>query len=260
VADELAALDWEAPWFEPWREPGSRIAAQCGEQSIHEALNAHEAEAPVRFVPQSDLPPGEAYESHIFSTGACPTRDNLHDFFNGLCWIHFPRSKKRFNELHEDEIGRDGIRAVRGPVRDAITILDENGALLHAPPLLWEALRARDWHRLFVELRPLWSQARLVIFGHALLEKLVRPRKELTAHVWCANMPAGNLAAMDAALAEALSADRLAAKPYTPLPVLGIPGWCEQNQNFSFYDDSFVFRAAGTKNARTTRPPAAPRP
>ena len=57
-------------------------------------------------------------------------------------------------------------------MRDAITVFDENGALLDAPPALWEALLARDWPRLFVDLRPLWAQARLVIFGHALLEKL----------------------------------------------------------------------------------------
>ena len=52
---------------------------------------------------------------------------------------------------------------------------------------------------------------------------------------------------MDAALAEMLSVPRLASKPFTPLPVLGIPGWCEQNQNVSFYDDPFVFRPAGHK-------------
>ena len=32
---------------------------------------------------------------------------------------------------------------------------------------------ARDWQRLFVGERALWAQARLVLFGHALLEKLV---------------------------------------------------------------------------------------
>jgi hypothetical protein len=255
VADELDAIDWSVPWLEPWRDPGLRIVAERDQQPLHHALNGQGS--PVRFVPHSDLAEGEAYESHVFRTGCCPTRDNLHDFFNGLCWIRFPRSKKRLNELHESEIARDGVGTRRGSVRDAITILDENGALLHAPPLLWEALLARDWRRIFVELRPLWSQARLVIIGHALLEKLERPRKALTAHVWCADMPAGGLSAMDAVLTETLSAERLACKPFTPLPVLGIPEWCKQNQNFSFYDDSFVFRPAGyrTKQNRPVRCP-----
>ncbi len=136
---------------------------------------------------------------------------------------------------------------MRGRVRDAITVFDENGALLQAPPLLWSALLARDWKRLFIELRPLWQEARLTVFGHALLEKLAAPRKELTAHVWCAPAPAG--AEADAWLAGRIDAGTLAGKPFTPLPVLGIPGWWPENQNFSFYDDSLVFRARRSRPA-----------
>ncbi|MBV2164774.1 MAG: DUF3025 domain-containing protein [Comamonas sp.] len=36
-------------------------------------------------------------------------------------------------------------------------------------------------------------------------------------------------------------------RPDSPLslwPVLGIPGWCAENANFYFYDDSVVFRPA----------------
>jgi len=55
---------------------------------------------------------------------------------------------------------------------------------LQAPDALWEALVAKDWWRLFGTLRPLWQQAQLLLFGHALLEKLVSPRKPITAHVY----------------------------------------------------------------------------
>lgn len=248
---DLTRLPWDAPWFEPWRDAGLRAAHACASLPLHEALN--EIGAPVRFVAQTELAQGEAYESHIFRTRCCPTRANLHDFLNGLCWIRFPRSKTRLNELQAGEIARAGVSAARGPVRDAITILDENGALLDAPPEIWDALQAREWRRLFVDLRPLWTQARLVVFGHALLEKLAtQPRKDLTAHVWCTPMPPGRPQEMDAALCESLSPERLAAKPFTPLPVLGIPGWCAQNQNFSFYDDSFVFRPAGHRTKQNT--------
>ncbi|WP_146608015.1 DUF3025 domain-containing protein, partial [Burkholderia multivorans] len=41
---------------------------------------------PLRFVPQAELPPGIAYETHIAATGRVPTRHNLHDFFNALVW------------------------------------------------------------------------------------------------------------------------------------------------------------------------------
>ena len=47
---------------------------------------------------------------------------------------------------------------------------------------------------------------------------------------------------LDSWIAAGLSAEKLAAKPYTPLPVLGVPGWWADNENFSFYDDSTVFR------------------
>lgn len=245
-----AAADWQRPWYAPFAGHGTAVAAAVREGvALHEALNARAA-APVQFVPQAALPPGEAYEAHIFRAGACPTRENAHDFFNGLVWMHFPRCKQQLNRVQAGEIARSGVGPVRGPVRDAVTLLDENGALLDAPAPLWAALLARDWRRAFVDLRPAWAQARLVVFGHALLEKLKQPRKDLTAHVWRSPVPLGapggapDLAGADAALAPCLVPDRLATKPFTPLPVLGIPGWCVESENFSFYDDSFVFRPA----------------
>jgi len=255
----LPPLAWDAPWFEPWRGPGEPVARLLAAGvPLHDAFNGQGA--PVRFVPADALPDGVAYERFVFEQRACPTRENLHDFFNAICWIGIPATKSRLNELQAQEIARGATAALRGPVRDAITILDENGAVLQAPPPLWDALLARDWRRLFVDLRPLWREARLTIVGHALLEKLVRPRKELTAHVVTLAAPAGTRADIDRWLAQRLTAAALARKPFTPLPVLGIPGWTPENQNFSFYDDSFVFRAAGANKPKTKAPPAAPRP
>jgi hypothetical protein len=54
-------------------------------------------------------------------------------------------------------------------------------------------------------------------------------------------------AEVDAWLAGQCTAGRLASKPFTPLPVLGIPGWWAENENFSFYDDSLVFRQPAGK-------------
>jgi hypothetical protein len=247
LAAAAGALDWSAPWYSPWEQPGSQACrALLAGEPVHRALQAAAAQcaapAPVRFVPQSDLPPGEPYEQHIFRTRDCPTRDNLHDFFNGLVWLAFPLSKSRLNALQAEQIRQQGVGAVRGPVRDAITVFDENGALLDAPRPLWDALVARQWQRLFVELRPLWREARLLVFGHALLEKLAAPRKDLTAHVWKLPAQLGSLGAGDAWLQARLDAATLASKPFTPLPLLGVPGWCPANENFSFYEDSEVFR------------------
>lgn len=239
----LADVDWLAPWLAPYQAVGEPLAQQVNAgRTCAEVLDG--AGAPVRFVPQAVLPPGTAYEQYIYEQQCVPTRDGLHDFFNGLIWLHFPQTKLKLNRLQAAQIATDGIREVRGPVRDAITVFDENAALLQAPDALWDALRARDWQRLFIELRPLWVQARLTLFGHALLEKLVQPRKAITAHVYRVPQEVASDApqVLDAWLAQDLSAERLSAKPFTPLPVLGVPGWWPANAADDFYADVQVFR------------------
>lgn len=259
LALSLPAIAWGAPWLHPWRTPGEGVAsAVAGGQELPAALNG--AGAPVRFVGASQLPRGMPYERYIFERGDCPTRENLHDFFNGLCWLRFPRTKQALNALQASEIQQRGLGAVRGPVRDAITVFDENGILLSAPPALWDALLRRDWRRLFIDLRGAWPEARLIVFGHALLEKLVRPRKGITGHVWRAPCPPGTPAEVDRWLAAQLTAERLYTKPFAPLPVFGIPGWAPENENFSFYDDSLVFRPAGRQITNTTEASATSHP
>ncbi|MEC5212767.1 hypothetical protein RCH06_001308 [Polaromonas sp. CG_9.5] len=245
----LHQIDWQRPWLEPWRASGqSVIQAVAGGAPLPDALNCEPSVA-VKFVPQTDLPPGVGYEHYLFQRNQCPTRDNLHDFFNGLCWLRFPQTKQKINQLHAVELA--GAKAAvnagvnlppRGPVRDALTVFDENAAFLLAPQPLWDALDERDWQRLFVDLRPLWAEAQLVLFGHALLEKLVFPRKPITAHVYRAQPAIHSIAELDAWVAGDLSAGKLASKPFVPLPVLGVPGWWPGNEDFSFYDDATVFR------------------
>ena len=241
---DAAAIDWDAPWLAPWSARGRALAGRlCEGVPVCQVLNA-DAAASVRFVSQALLPPGRAYEQFIFDTGQVPTRENLHDFFNGLVWLHLPLAKRRMNQLQAQAIAAQGVGAVRGPLRDALTLFDENGALLDAPAPLWQALRARDWRSLFVDLRPLWAQARLLLVGHALMEKLVLPRKGITAHVYQAPLAIETIAQADAWLAAELQSGRWAQKPFVPLPVMGIPGWCHGNDAVSFYDDLSVFRRA----------------
>lgn len=239
-------IDWQAPWMQPYQALGVRIMAQPAAASVAAQLNAlgQWQDCGRRFVPQADLPAGEAYEAFIARTGCVPTREHLHDALNGLVWHRFPHTKARLNALQAAAIAVQGVGSVRGPLRDALTLLDENGAILLAPDALWQALRARQWRRLLVELRPLWADAQLIVLGHALLEKLVQPRKPITAHVFCPPQTLRLGDNIDAVIADSLDAAHLASKPFTPLPVLGVPGWCEENRNFSFYDDSCVFRTA----------------
>jgi hypothetical protein len=256
MACGLSRIDWSAPWLLPWRERGERIAQGVAQgASVADACNAelaqlkqqeqHSAKAaalcPVQFVPQDQLPDGMAYEQFIFAHQQVPTRDGLHDFFNALCWLQFPMAKKQLNQLQAAAIGQQGIGASRGPVRDAVTVFDENACLLQVADELWAALEKRDWHAAFVTHRAQWSSAKMYIFGHAALEKLVKPYKAITAHMWRVptEVSASNL---DAWLALDLQAEKLAQKPFLPTPVLGIPGWCEDNLNPAFYQDAQVFR------------------
>jgi hypothetical protein len=271
----LAEINWSQPWFSPWRELGEpTVQLALKQQSVAEALNAitctakREASAgsgdiacaasvnttraglalgdakEVTFVPQSALPESQAYEDFIFKTAQVPTRDGLHDFFNGLCWHRFPLAKRRLNQLQAAEIEAQGISATRGPVRDALTLFDENVVLMHAPDEVWAALQARDWLKLFVDLREQWQRVHLVLFGHALVEKLVTPYKSITGHVYrvASEVDPHDEAALDAWLVQDLQAAKLATKPYEPLPVLGIPGWCADNAERAYYEDTNVFR------------------
>ena len=246
MAPGLAQIDWQAPWLAPVALLGRQVVAQCqAGMLLPEALNACAPPAddlPVRFVPQSALPAGEAYESYIFNSKQCPTREGLHDFFNGLMWHSFPRTKARLNQLQAAQITAGGIGRVRGSVRDALTLFDENMAFLRAPEPLWEALLAKRWSVVFTELRPLWAQSYLVLFGHALLEKLVFPRKAITAHVLLVHPATDAHSDLDAWVAAALNPDQLAAKPFANLPVLGVPGWWSANEAPGFYQDPMVFR------------------
>lgn len=244
VAEAVPVLDGTTPWFAPWWPWAGPAWAHWREQgSVAKALNGLSSRVPVQFVPQADLPAGQAYEDFIYQQRRVPTRDNLHDFFNGCCWHRFPLAKLKLNQLQGEEIQRAGIQATRGPVRDALTLFDENVALLQAPDALWEALAMRDWHRLFVTLRSQWARVRWVLFGHALLEKLVDPYKSITAHVYrIAPEVAPGDQALDAWLADTLTPSHLASKPYQPLPVMGVPGWVAASEDPAYYQDREVFR------------------
>ena len=240
----LAGEGGSAPaWFKPYADAGRRIAASRT-VTVADTLNAslhpmNLPAGPLRFVAQACLPRDEAYEAFVARTAQVPTRDHPHDLFNGLVWHRFPTLKRHLNARQADEISRHGIGPRRGAVRDALTLFDENAAWLQAPGALLEALRARAWHTAFITLRGAWQEARLVLFGHALLEQLLlTPHKAITAHVWA--VP--DEVEAEAHLAKALTPERLARKADFPLPLAGVPGWYAGNECASFYDDASVFR------------------
>ncbi|MGU7840600.1 DUF3025 domain-containing protein [Burkholderia sp. AW33-5] len=266
----FAQIDWSAPWLASYAAPGRTLqaAALTGETALLDALNgalrggtrASGRGRPLRFVPQAELPPGIAYETHIADTGGVPTRHNLHDFFNALVWFAYPRTKAALNARQAAAIdAAGGVGPVRGTLRDALTLFDENAALfVTADRALAGALRGFNWQQLLVAARDAWGmrcEARLV--GHALLEKLVVPYKSCTAHTWIVEVSddyfswpdAQRAAHVDERIAGELATRDLTSRDFAPLPVLGVPGWCDANAVPAFYDDPAVFRSGRRSRA-----------
>jgi len=254
-------IDWERPWYDAVRPVHDSLAPS--DAGFIGPFNANAARLglrnqrglPVRFVPQDDLPAGVAYEAFIGDTGGVPTRDNLHDFFNGLVWQTFPRIKRALNALQAAQIQAAGVGKSRGPARDAATLFDENAALLIVRDnaegrRLVDGLRAHRWHEILYAGRDAFVRdAQVWLFGHALMEKLVAPRKAITAHTrvlfaqddWFGLPWEARRDWIDGTLAAALGQDGISTADFTPLQVLGVPGWWP-GQDEAFYLDETVFR------------------
>lgn len=262
--DFLRRIDWSRPWLAHVRTIG-QIIAQSPDWRL--ALEQHAAVLglrnhrglPLQFVPQASLPEGVAYETFISDTGQVPTRDNLHDFFNALVWLTFPRIKAQLNVLQATEIGKSTApngNATRGKLRDAATIFDENAALLITADVgLVNALRAHAWADVFLAQRASFQQQCAVfLFGHALMEKLVAPYKSITGHMWVISADCSSFTLMtvpdqcrfiDIQVADQLRKG-LATSDFSPLPILGIPDWWP-DQDEGFYRDVAVFRPRRSK-------------
>ena len=253
-------IEWNRPWLEPIRDLALPLLSRhdwltAVNEAAQQCKLTNAGGQPIRFVQQQNLPAGVAYEAHIYATGAVPTRDNLHDFFNALIWLRFPQTKCTLNKLQAMELQRMqalSSNGIRGGQRDAATLFDENAALLIcSEPSLVEALRHHEWDDVFLRNRDHFiKSSEVILFGHALLEKLVQPYKAITAHAWVvivepdwhrftAPQP---FVWLDALLAEQLTLG-FSAKNFTPLPVLGVPGWWS-GQDADFYGDRAVFRPA----------------
>jgi hypothetical protein len=212
---------------------------------------------PLRFVP-----PGAAdayYEIRVFETGCVETRpDNLHDLFNALAWLAFPRTKALINAMHAAEIPRENGR--RGRKRDLLTLLDEGGAIVQCDDAeLIGLLRDFSWKALFWEQRARVQRSmRFRVLGHAILEQALKPWPGIA----CKALFVSALAEPDAAAAAWLAALPSEATPVAlvPLPVFGYPGWFPGNESAQFYDDTRYFRPFREKPDRVSPDRQAPPP
>ncbi len=256
----FADIDWTRAWYASVFEAAQAvIAAPAWRDALNQEANARGLrnfrDLPLHFIPQEALPEGMAYEAHIGATGGVPTRENLHDFFNALVWLSFPKIKRQLNALQAAQIDLLGIGKSRGPARDAATIFDENAALLVLEDSLsghemLELLQQHQWlEALHWRAKQFQEKVQVWTFGHALMEKLVQPYKGITAHSWVVWVPSEyfewkrqeQARWLDEKVSQQLREHSLTTADYTPLPVAGVPNWVA-HQDADFYLDKSVFR------------------
>jgi hypothetical protein len=266
--------DWDpdfverSPMFEPLRQAAAglrttdwpsvddlqRLAA-AREETIRSAGGA-----PLTFVAQEGARPRrteEQYEARIYLRGEVQVRHaNWHDLLNALVWLTFPHAKAALNARHQQALlaQRSGGARNRGPVQDALTLMDEGGVLVAASdPELLRQVERFAWKDLFWRGRArVASDMRFYLFGHALYEKALAPFSGITGRGILLEVGRELLAAPLEAQLERLDrtvAERLreptrmqSTRELAPVPILGVPGWCAENEFASYYDDATYFR------------------
>jgi hypothetical protein len=212
------------------------------------------------------VPPGAGpFEERVYVRGELAVHEkSWHDLLNVLVWLVYPRAKAALNARHYDaQLGeRARSQQNRGRARDALTLFDENGVVVASTECsLLESLRALRWKHVFWERRACMKQkAQVVLFGHALFAKALRPYVGMSGHALLVDVPphfaseplALREARLDALIASRISDQQAFATPHalTPLPVLGVPGWWHSNEEEAFYDDTHYFRPARAGRAQ----------
>ena len=101
---------------------------------------------------------------------------------------------------------------------------DEGGVIVAASDIeLLRHVECFAWKRLFWRERTRVARAmRFFLFGHALYEKALAPFTGITGRSILIHVAAD--------------------LPAAPLPILGVPGWCAENESAGYYDDATYFR------------------
>jgi hypothetical protein len=215
---------------------------------------------PLRFVSQEQGKLGfeSQYEPRCYLSGEVQTRENnWHDLFNALVWLTFPKAKAAINARHYQALldSASGLESQRGKVRDMATLFDESGVVVvTSRPELTELLCNFKWKELF------WTQRlkasalmNFFVFGHGLYEKMLQPYIGLTAQGLVLQVEEAffgwdlprQLAFLDEAIAAYLNNAEhcISTRELNPVPLLGVPGWWEDNNKEDFYDNANYFRS-----------------
>ena len=238
----VAAVERLATWPEP--EAYDELAASVPRRSVLP-----------RFVRQERAALAQlgGYEKHVAETRRVPTRpQSWHDFFNMAVWAHFPRLRWALNALHVDaELGPIDPRNGRAPAQNVAAQFDESGVIVasSSPELLHELEALRFKHVFWERRDELVTTTRFWVTGHGMLESLLSPHPQLSGKAVLLALPREPSTyavdalseSIDARVAESIQSWRAAAPALAPLPLLGIPGYTD-NDWAGFYDDASYFR------------------
>ena len=238
----------------------------------------------VRFVaPRKSNALVEGFEPRTFLRGEVQVRPlDWHDLFNALAWMTFPTSKAVINARHYELLSGEllsgeslsnkpssdkplsGAQAGRRPpVRDALTLFDEDGVVVASSDAgLLELVREFRWKELFWNRRDVVRvRMRFFLFGHALYHKALAPFIGMTGKAVLLHVPAEffqlslhrQIDAADRLLAAHIwdRGNMRHGRELWPLPVLGVPGWWPGNEQESFYDNTGYFRSGRRQGAGT---------
>ena len=194
----------------------------------------------MRFVPQDDdlLRDGLHYETRIHDQHRIATRpENWHDLFNALVWIEYPAIKQALNVRQVADIALHGARH-RSRAQYALTHFDETGvAVWVEDDRLLSAWDRHDWRTWFNQ-HDAFEQGRIrvYIFGHALLEQAICQQRLSTGK--CLVLSGGQPDGWATCLANAIASGEHLKDPQElrPLPLAGLPGWSQAQQDPAFYD------------------------
>jgi hypothetical protein len=197
----------------------------------------------------------QKYESKIYLTGQVQTRPkNWHDFFNAMVWQIFPRAKSVLNQLHYQAQLFASLNDVqhRGALRDAATLFDESGVVvISCDKTLLKLLKNFAWKELFWQQRErVLSSMRFYVFGHGLYEKALNPYVGMTAkgillvvkEAFFSLDLSQQLHSIDLMLERFLLQIFSSTADLTPIPILGYPGWSDDNNFETYYDNKRYFR------------------
>lgn len=223
---------------------------------------------PLRFVAQEQGKLGfeSQYEPRCYLSGEVQTRaNNWHDCFNALVWLSFPKAKAAINARHYlalkemDKQVAGELTGQRGKVRDMATLLDESGVIVaSANSELSGLLCSFKWKELFWQNRPqLGTELDFYVFGHGLYEKALQPYIGMTGQGLIVNVEKSffklsltdRLARLDQRVADYLddTAHCRSTSELNPVPLLGVPGWFDDNKNECFYENTTYFRSGRQK-------------